>query len=159
MTPLAFVKRKASGFARLSLAEQLLVMEASACLAFARVWLLVRPFRLIAAKLGEARPAESWRAAMPAEIDAASETTARKVSVAIERASKNVPIRAVCIQQAIGSKLMLRRRGIPCVIHFGVDRSDEPGEAIRAHAWVDVSHIPVSGYPIGSTMKEIACFV
>ena len=158
MTPLAFVRRKASGFARLSLAEQLLVMEASACLAFARVWLLVRPFRLIAAKLGEAKPA-GWGANAQAQLDPAHEAAARKVSVAIERASKNVPIRAVCIQQAIGSKLMLSRRRVPCVIHFGVEKSNEPGEAIRAHAWVDVTNIPVSGYPIGAAMKEIACFV
>ena len=157
-----FVKRagrKLSVLVKLRGAERTLMIEAMALLALARMWLVATPFPKVAQRLGTAHSPNDREPASMAGLSAADEATARSVGVAIDRASKNVPFRAVCIQQAVAAKMMLRRRGIPCVLHFGVAKNAATGEQMRAHAWLDVTHVPVTGYPISADLLEIAYFV
>jgi hypothetical protein len=150
--------RKLSVLAKLRGAERGLMIEAMALLALARIWLVATPFPKVAEKLGEACAPGDLDKGSVVGLSAADESVARSISVAIERAAKNVPFRAVCIQRAVAAKMMLRRRAIPCVLHFGVAKGGA-GEQMRAHAWLDATHVPVTGYPISSDMREIACFV
>ncbi|HZU51380.1 MAG TPA: lasso peptide biosynthesis B2 protein [Sphingomicrobium sp.] len=137
----------------------MLTFEAAVFLAIARAWLLIVPFRKIAETLGR-----SYSAAAPKNIiEPASQEQdeiATRVSEAVKRAAKNIPLHAVCIQQAIAAKMMLQRRGIRSVMHFGVARGlPDSGDALRAHAWLQTANVEITGFPLDDDLKEIAYFV
>jgi len=137
-------------------AQRLLVVEALFWLAFARLALVVVPFRVIAARLGALTPPdEARRLAMQ---DGADLEAAEAIGRAVRRAAANAPFRAVCLQQAIAAKAMLRRRGIRSALHFGmVTRLSD--QARRPHAWLDLGQAKITGYPMRGEVVELACFV
>jgi hypothetical protein len=159
MNKILVLKQKLSTFALLAPGQRFLVVEAMFSLAIARVWLVAVPFRRVAQRLGEPHQPGSKSAESDATLLASEELAARSVGTAVRRAAANAPFRAVCIQQAVAAKLMLKRRSIPSVLHFGVAKSEAVGEPFRAHAWLNVIDIPVTGYPVGPDMVEIAYFV
>jgi hypothetical protein len=58
---------------------------------------------------------------------------------------------------ALAARIMLKRRGVDSVLHFGARiGQDKP---IDAHAWLDAAGVEVTGYPVANTFAEIACFV
>jgi hypothetical protein len=151
--------RKLQRFSRLPLTDRLLTIEAAIFLAIARTWLLVVPFRKIAETLGTSHPAAGPKAALAPSSEREDEIALR-ISEAVKRAAKNIPVHAVCIQQAIAAKMMLGRRGIRCVMHFGVARGlPDSGAAMRAHAWLQTASVEVTGFPLDEDWKEIAYFV
>jgi hypothetical protein len=77
----------------------------------------------------------------------------RRVGRAVERVSRVLPWRPVCLPQAIATRAMLRRRGIACDSHLGVIGSDP----VTAHAWVTVGGTVVQGGPVGH-VRELAVF-
>ena len=80
-----------------------------------------------------------------------------EIGWAVTRASRHVPFRAVCLPQAIAARMMLARRGIASVLHFGAAKGcDKP---IDAHAWLDAAGVEVTGFPVGAEFAEIACFI
>ncbi len=99
-----------------------LALEALGCLFFARCGLIFLPVRLIApyfaseSHLEENPRATEWVVAW------------------IGYWARYVPWRSKCLEQAIASKLMLRRRGYASLLHLGVKK--EKG-AIIAHAWLE----------------------
>jgi Transglutaminase-like superfamily len=66
---------------------------------------------------------------------------ARRVGNMVERAARHLPWHPTCLRQALAVKRMLRRRGIPCRLHLGVESASEG----VAHAWVTVDDRPVVG--------------
>lgn len=145
-------------FAKLPTRQRVLILEAFCTLAFARVWLLTVRFERVAGRLGEAWRSEAGPpAAQPPS--ASDEAAAQAIGRAVGRATRVAPFRAVCLQQAIAAKLMLRRRSIPSALHFGVSSVDGPDSGLRAHAWLSVGQIGVTGYPLSGDLKEIARFV
>jgi hypothetical protein len=54
-----------------------------------------------------------------------------------------VPWRAVCFQRGLALHLMLRRRGIASMLHYGVAQGGEKG--LRAHVWITALGEPVLG--------------
>lgn len=151
--------RKLQRFSRLPLTDRLLTIEAAIFLAIARTWLLVVPFRNIAETLGTSHPATAPRGMLAPASEQENEV-ARRVSEAVKRAAKNIPVHAVCIQQAIAAKLMLRRRRIRSIMHFGVARGiPESGAGMRAHAWLQTASVEVTGFPLDDDLKEIAYFI
>ena len=151
--------RKLQRFSRLPLKDRILTYEAAIFLAIARTWLLVVPFRKIAETLGTSHPAATPRNNLAPTSDGDDEVS-RRISEAVTRAAKNIPLHAVCIQQAIAAKIMLQRRGIPCVMHFGVARGlPDSGAAMRAHAWLQTANVEITGFPLDDDLREIAYFV
>jgi hypothetical protein len=68
-----------------------------------------------------------------------------------------VPFDAVCLPQAMAARVMLKRRGVKSVMHFGAAKgADKP---LNAHAWLDAAGVEVTGYPAARNFAEIACFV
>ena len=68
-----------------------------------------------------------------------------------------VPFKAVCLPQAMAARIMLGRRGVASVLHFGAAKGkDRP---IDAHAWLDAAGVEVTGYPVAAQFAEVACFV
>ena len=149
---------KLGRFSRLSRKDRILTYEAAATLWFARLWLVLMPFRKVAERLGTSYPAATPNSVL-APTSREQDATAEQIGEAVRRASKNVPYKAVCIQQAVAAKIMLARRGIPSVMHFGVGRTEDEDEKMRAHAWLATANVEVTGYPLDEGFTEIAYFV
>ncbi len=82
---------------------------------------------------------------------------AEDIGWAVVRAARHVPFKAVCLPQAMAARIMLRRRGVASVLHFGAAKGRE--RPIDAHAWLDAAGVEVTGYPVSAQFAEIACFV
>ena len=150
------IQRKLNTLLGLTPAKRGLLLEALVWLALARVALVLFPFRVVAAHLGEVcTPAEaagriSQSINEPEEIDAA-----RSVGWAVRLMAGKVPFRAVCLQQGVAAKMMLRRRRIRSALHFGV--APKVG-GLEAHAWLDTAGAKVTGYPVGASFTEVGCW-
>lgn len=113
-----------------------LLIEATCSMAAGWVRLHTRPFKDLTAWMS--RPFDA--ADLDDETRAA---TVRKVSWAIRRLAELGPLPFVCFPQAIAAHSMLRRRGIPVVLYYGVAREQEKG--LKAHVWVKDGEMPVVG--------------
>lgn len=152
------IARKVRTLGTVGWRRQALVAEACAAMLAARITLAIRPFSQVSRSLGDfARPDDPRAADQAAATTEADAATSRSVRWAIRAAAPFLPFRAVCLQQAMAARVMLRRRGIASVMHFGAPA--EGKRPIDAHAWLDAAGIKVTGYPLPAGMQEIACFV
>lgn len=119
---------------RLSLSNKLVLAEALVVLSVASAAIKVLPFRRTAALMR----GRMSRAGLDHEDQRRLVAQCRW---AVEAWSDRVPWRAVCFQRGLALHLMLRRRGIPSVLHYGVAQSD----GLKAHVWVDVDAQTVLG--------------
>ena len=133
--------------ARLTGRERALLAEAGCALAIASLVVAVMPFRRVMALV---RPPLPQRAPAPVE-----EQAVRSIRHAVQAWARKVPWRALCLEQALASHWMLRRRGIVATIHYGVARSSE---GLRAHAWVRTLHFDVVGCENAGDFTELAQF-
>ena len=158
MVPLPSIRRPLRRFAQVGNRRRALLVEAVAWLVLARLSLIFIPFPRLARHLGTFVPPTDTRA-----LQAASESShdharlAEEIGWAVTRAARYVPFKAVCLPQAMSARVMLKRRGVGSVLHFGAKRGkDNP---LDAHAWLDAAGVEVTGYPVAETFAEIACFV
>ena len=151
------ILRKLKSLSSLGGARRALLVEAAVYLAVARLTLVLFPFRKVAARLGEVcQPAVAGERIRQVAGAPGEDETARTVGWAVRFMADRVPFRAVCLQQGVAAKMMLRRRGIRSALHFGV-ASSETG--MNAHAWLDTAGAKVTGYPIGNEFTELASFI
>ncbi|MBV9929940.1 MAG: lasso peptide biosynthesis B2 protein [Alphaproteobacteria bacterium] len=120
-----------------------LLAEALPALALASLAVKLAPFRRLAAW------ASRWGRGRTGEVDAAF---LRKARWSVEAWAKRVPWRTVCFQKGLALHALLRARGIPSVLHYGVRQ--EPGTGLKAHVWVTVAGEPVIG---GEEAPGFAC--
>jgi hypothetical protein len=154
------VGKKLLTFKRMDSVRRALMIEAFAWLAIARLALLIFPFRHVAKHLGDlAPPAESARARPMVSSRNDDTKLAEDIGWAVRRSAGYAPFKAVCLQQAIAAKVMLRRRGVQSALHFGVARANPPKNGLEAHAWLDAAGAKVTGYPVSNIFTEIACFL
>jgi hypothetical protein len=122
--------------ARLSGANRRLLAETLLVLVAASFVIRLLPFRRTAELMGrETRP-----------IDLVAPSTDKVVAAcrwAVNAWADRVPWRAVCFQRGLALHMMLRRRGIGSVLHYGVAQDVEKG--LHAHVWVDVAGRTVMG--------------
>lgn len=150
------IRRKVRTLMGMGRARRALLIEAVVCLALARLALVLLPFRWVAAHLGEVCSPTVAAGRLRQSIgDPQDAETARAVGWAVRKMADRVPFRAVCLQQGVAAKMMLRRRGIPSALHFGVAR--QPA-GLDAHAWLDTAGVRVTGYPVGNRFTELACW-
>ena len=141
-------------------ARRWLMAEATVWLALAGLALRVLQFRTIARHLGQSlTPAEA--VAKMAEVSTAGDplTLVRDIGWAVRLAADHLPFPALCLQQALAAKCMLRRHRITGALHLGVATRTGPGGAMRAHAWLDAAGVEVTGSPVTSEFTEVVCFV
>lgn len=119
------------------------LIEAGAMLAAASAAIRWLPFRRVMAAAG-------WRGVTSPPDDAAG--SALRVRWAVERLAEVVPWRAVCFQRGLAAQWMLRRRGIPSFLHYGVDGRAPDG--ISAHVWIMLDGLPLLG---GAESARHAC--
>lgn len=126
--------------------------EAAVALTLASLALRALPRRRLARLLGrpEAAAPPDTRHARAA---GASDARASRVGRAVERVARVLPWHPSCLPQAIATRAMLHRRGIPCEGHVGVV-SMSP---LEAHAWVTVDGHVVQGGPVRDA-TELAAF-
>ncbi|WP_371998949.1 lasso peptide biosynthesis B2 protein (plasmid) [Tistrella mobilis] len=141
--------------------QRLLVIEAAFCLALAVTSVKLIPFRRLAA--WSSRRPEGARLMPPDTTDLnvlradpdwrQSWRIGRLVAVA----ARKVPFKAVCLPQALAGQSMLRRRGVPVEIVYGVKRDTETG-GIAAHAWLEYRGCGFLGQEVAPDHTEIARF-
>jgi len=83
------------------------------------------------------------KAPAPVKNVTAAELTADRVRWAILAVVRRNPGSYVCFPQSLAAYAMLWRRGIPSVLHYGVNRS--PENELRAHTWLQLGEITVIG--------------
>jgi hypothetical protein len=150
------IRRPLRRFAQVGNRRRALVAEAVACLLLARLALLFVPFPRLARRLGDFVPPSDPRAAA-ARAPTAQAAAAEQIGWAVTRSARYVPFKAVCLPQAMAARVMLKRRGVASVMHFGAARGDD--KPLDAHAWLDAAGVEVTGYPVAHKFAEIACFV
>lgn len=126
---------------RRTLGDWLLLAEALTALTLASLAIALLPFRKVAA-------AASVRGPEKAGVDS---EMVRRVRGAIQGWGRRVPWKAVCFQRGLALHWMLRRRGIPSVLLYGVRHRDD---GLAAHVWVDVDGVTVIG---GEEAPTFAC--
>lgn len=144
--------------ARMDGASWALAGEAIAALIAARARSLL-PFRVLARQLGGLVPPPPGPAELvpdPALTDD-QQMAIRRIRWAIGAVEHWLPLRTLCLQQAIAARTMLGRRGIGSELHLGVDQSGPSG--LKAHAWLDAGGLRVTGYPVDPALAEIGRFV
>jgi hypothetical protein len=129
--------------------EQARVVEAVLCLLVSRLALGLLPLptalrllRIVQGKAGSGRVVAS---------------EAGDIALAVTRAARHVPFRAVCLQQAFAALLMLRRRGLAASVQFGLMREVGTGE-LKAHAWSHCGEVPVTGVAAAHGFTPVAIF-
>ena len=114
-------------------ADLLLAAEAMVLLAFFRVCLAVFPARPVIRGITHGLAGD----AAHIHDDPADEQTmnfARRVRWAVSAIARHSVVEFVCFPQALAGYAMMRLRGVPSTIVYGVARSAE-GE-LMAHAWL-----------------------
>jgi hypothetical protein len=126
---------------KLALGDYALLGETLATLAMASLAIKFVPFR----KLTEAVSRPPRRQRSPA-VDL------RRLRWAVGAWRRRVPWKAVCFQSALCLQAMLRRRGVPSVMHYGIAKEED--EALKAHVWLSVDGEIVIG---GEEAPRFAC--
>jgi hypothetical protein len=67
---------------------------------------------------------------------------ARAVRRMIHRVGRRLPWKTTCLIDALAARALLRRRGVPSILHFGMTRKDG---ALTAHAWLETGDGVVCG--------------
>ena len=139
-------------FRGLSRRQCSLLLEAAFWLVLSRLVVMFVCFPRIARHIGRLHAPADLRA--DSSQDAAD---AREISWAIDRSVRLLPVRLVCLPQALAAWQMLHLRGIWSRVHFGASR--EPQWApLTTHAWVDACGVEVTGYPEAHHCVEIGFF-
>jgi hypothetical protein len=123
----------------------------------ARIALIFVPFPRLARRLGTFVPPADARASGQAGSTPEQVRLAEEIGWAVTRAARYVPFKAVCLPQATAARVMLKRRGVASVMHFGAAKGQT--KPLDAHARLDAAGIEVTGYPVAENFAEIACFV
>jgi|AGTN01.1.fsa_nt_gi hypothetical protein len=134
--------------AALPAAERRRLAEAVLALAVVKLVLGLLPFRLAMRCLGLTLGKPSSSGLSSAE--------ALAVGGAVNRVAGHMPFRAVCLQQALAAALMLRRRGLPAEVHFGLARADDG--RLHGHAWCLSAGTAVTGVRHAGKFAPVAVY-
>ncbi len=124
---------------KITLSEYFLFMEAWLFLALARSMLIVLPFKRIAPLLGK------MKNETPEDNPIKNMAILNKIKIAVLRGSHYSPWRTKCFEQAIAAKIMFKKRSIKSTLYLGVFK--DVSNVIRAHAWLKIGNIVITGGP------------
>jgi hypothetical protein len=158
MARLRLIRRLLRRFEQVDNRRRALLAEATTYLFASRLALIFIPFPRLARHLGTFVPPTDPRATRTKTVAADGQArTAEDIGWAVTRAARYLPFKAVCLPQAMAARMMLKRRGIDSVMHFGAAKGTK--KPLDAHAWLDAAGVEVTGYPVAENFAEIACFV
>jgi hypothetical protein len=133
---------------RAGLTNVLLFSEASMTLASSSLAIALLPFKRLHGLLGH--HGSNLRA------PTADERRVRQICWAVEAAAKRLPWRTVCFQKGVALHWMLRRRGIPTYLHYGVGKS--PEAELAAHVWISHQDVILMGGDVASDFTCVATY-
>jgi len=113
-----------------------------------KLTILIIPFKRIAGRIGKLQAETS---ASPVESK-----HVRDVEQAIRRASRYTIHQSKCYDQALTGKLMLKRRGLPSTLYFGLAKDST--NLLKAHAWVRCGNRIITGRAGAEGYTVIVCF-
>lgn len=113
----------------LTLSDWLLLVQCVYFLARSKSKIKFQKFQQVAPTLGEINTP------VRKELSAFEYEAAEKIRLFTMRASRMVPWRSVCMDQAMTGVILLKKKRIPCTLYMGV-RKKESGSGLDAHAWV-----------------------
>jgi hypothetical protein len=145
MASCMLLRHKLKTFLAMRGADRLLVCEAIAMLALARLIVLTIPFRYMVVWLSHAPETESC-----------DEALLLRVRRAVTIGARTVPWNAVCLPQAIAAKAMLAWRGCGSSVHLGADFDGY--SKLTAHAWLVAGGTVVVGAAGISGVAPLARF-
>jgi transglutaminase superfamily protein len=152
------IRRLLHRFVQVGHRRRALTAKAVAWLLLARLALIFVPFPRLARRFGtfvpptDARTLQARNRTSPAHAQHAED-----IGWAVTRSARYVPFGAVCLPQAVAARVMLKRRGVASVLHFGAAQGK--AKPIDAHAWLDAASVEVTGYPVGEDFAKVGCFV
>lgn len=103
---------------------------------------------LIARVLISFVPLRRWRGSLGRIGGAGSTGDAhpyRQIVRAVLRATQRLPLEMVCLPRAMAVQWMLRRRGTPSALVFGIMPERGTGDIHALHAWVEVGAVTIIG--------------
>lgn len=127
-----------------------LLLEALAWLSWAKLLLLLVPFRWIAPRLGKLKAQSS------AALTEKERRLVARISWAVQSVAAHVPLGFVCLPQAMAAKWMLRRRRLASTLYLGVAQLDKV--KFTAHAWLRAGDKILTGQAESLTHSTIATF-
>ena len=120
---------------RVSGRELLQFAEAALALTVASAAIRLLPFRTVVRMMNWPR---AGRERQPVE----ARDQAAEVRRAVKRAARRLPWTIVCFPEGLAAHWMLRRRGAPSLVHYGLRHSKT---GLSAHVWVSLSGDVVVG--------------
>jgi hypothetical protein len=158
MARLRLIRRLLLRFGQIDNRRRAQAIEAVAWLLLARLALIFIPFPRLARHLGTFVAPTDARALQEKSLPAPDHARlAEDIGWAVTSAARYMPFKAVCLPQAMAARVMLKRRGVSSVLHFGAAKGET--KPLDAHAWLDAAGVEVTGYPVAKNFAEIACFV
>lgn len=123
------LKQKLITWHQLNKKDKRLFWEAFLFLTYARLIVLLIPFKVIGPRLG----AQNKETTSKENIQVDS---AKAIATAIRLAVRYIPWKTVCLPQAIAANRMLKRRKLSGILYLGLARDDEKTKGLKAHAWL-----------------------
>jgi hypothetical protein len=127
-------------FVRLPAGQRRLLIEAAWELVRASAVTRLRPFR------SGVRPPE-----LPGDARGGADQ-AEACAWSVRAVAARAPFRAKCLQQAVALQRMLRRRGLPGRLHYGIANAP----LLEAHAWVTLDGRMLIGGEEARRFQEVA---
>ncbi|MFC1835142.1 lasso peptide biosynthesis B2 protein [Thermodesulfobacteriota bacterium] len=137
-------------FFRLSSLDRRLLLEATIVNGLVRLALLALPFRFILRILGRLMEQTTDT------VNHGHSETVERVCWAVRIAGRHAPWKSTCLIEALSAKLMLRHRGAPSTLYFGVARDEN--QEICYHAWLRSGAGVVVGGPMDKSYSVLAAF-
>jgi hypothetical protein len=132
--------------------KRLALLEATFCVALARLCLVLLPFSSISKFLGT-----YMFETLHTKLELSQHATVLRISWGIQSAARFLPGHTACLPKSIAARMMLNRRGIPCTLYLGV-RRNVPRATVDAHAWVRAGVVEVTPRQIQCDFATIAVF-
>lgn len=150
------LRRKLAGARSYSLVEIAMVVPSLLLLGLARLAILFLPFRWYSRVLGESVAQSD----APPSLSPRQDSTARSIGRSVRATATVTPWSAVCLPQAMAASILLKLRGIPHVVHFGLAPGEAKPEAapMQAHAWIVAGDRIVTGAPVLPEYRIVATF-
>lgn len=110
-------------------------VEALGALIAASAAIKLLPFRAVVGTM-------NWRRAGHERQPPDERRLAAEVRRAVKRAATRLPWKIVCFPEGLAAHWMLRRRGLPSRVHYGLRQSQSK---LSAHVWVTLGGVVVVG--------------
>ena len=130
----------------------------------AGLFLMLRAFSLLlAARLALAiipvRRVIAWKQRrLFSQASAAPQAETARIRHAVLTVARYSPIRFVCFPQCLAAAALLRTRGIPSRLHYGITRSSEPTGKLITHTWLEANGAIVIGGEVAADYATLAVY-